>query len=362
MSRPAQPRYDQAPERRGSSEVDAVTVGVVANPASGRDIRRLVTGASVFDNAEKGSMVHRLMAGLGASGVERVLMMPAGSGLSGSLARRLRSHAHDGGPMPQLEELPMSLTETATDSVEAVARMCDRGVAAIVVLGGDGTHRIVARECGTTPICGLSTGTNNAFPEMREATVAGIAVGLLATGRLPAGDVLRRAKVLRVEVGGRSDVALVDVAASRSRYVGARALWRIEDVTHVLTTFAQPHGIGLSAIAAQLLPTDRWSPEGVALELGDGPGTQHVLAAIAPGVVVDVPVRTAERLAPGVRVTLGTHGSIALDGEREIETGPEGGAEVWLDLDGPMVVDVTRALGVAARDGLMNGRRTAKGV
>src|SRR4029450_6544768 len=48
-----------------------VCVGVVANPASGRDVRRLVTGASVFDDAEKGAMVHRLMAGLGAAGVDR---------------------------------------------------------------------------------------------------------------------------------------------------------------------------------------------------------------------------------------------------------------------------------------------------
>ena len=47
-----------------------VSVGVVANPASGRDVRRLVTGASVFDNAEKGAMIHRLMAGLGAAGVD----------------------------------------------------------------------------------------------------------------------------------------------------------------------------------------------------------------------------------------------------------------------------------------------------
>jgi hypothetical protein len=30
----------------------------------------------VFDNAEKGAMVHRLMAGLGAAGVDRVVMMP----------------------------------------------------------------------------------------------------------------------------------------------------------------------------------------------------------------------------------------------------------------------------------------------
>ena len=33
------------------------TVGVIANPMSGRDIRRLVASASVFPNAEKASMV-----------------------------------------------------------------------------------------------------------------------------------------------------------------------------------------------------------------------------------------------------------------------------------------------------------------
>ena len=43
-------------------------VGIVANPASGRDIRRLVSGASVFDNAEKGSMILRVLTGLGAVG------------------------------------------------------------------------------------------------------------------------------------------------------------------------------------------------------------------------------------------------------------------------------------------------------
>ena len=38
------------------------TVGVIANPMSGRDIRRLVASASVFPNAEKASMVVRLTA------------------------------------------------------------------------------------------------------------------------------------------------------------------------------------------------------------------------------------------------------------------------------------------------------------
>ena len=39
------------------------TVGVIANPMSGRDIRRLVASASVFPNAEKASMVVRAEPG-----------------------------------------------------------------------------------------------------------------------------------------------------------------------------------------------------------------------------------------------------------------------------------------------------------
>ena len=50
-----------------------ITVGVIANPASGRDIRRLTTHASVFPTAEKATMVVRLLAGLGALGDDRVL-------------------------------------------------------------------------------------------------------------------------------------------------------------------------------------------------------------------------------------------------------------------------------------------------
>ena len=50
-----------------------VTVGVIANPMSGRDIRRLVASASVFPNAEKASTVVRLTAAAGALRVGRVL-------------------------------------------------------------------------------------------------------------------------------------------------------------------------------------------------------------------------------------------------------------------------------------------------
>jgi predicted polyphosphate/ATP-dependent NAD kinase len=41
-----------------------VTIGIVANPASGKDVRRLVARASVFDNPEKQAIVRRILAGM----------------------------------------------------------------------------------------------------------------------------------------------------------------------------------------------------------------------------------------------------------------------------------------------------------
>ena len=46
------------------------SVGIIANPASGRDIRRLVAHGAVFNNDEKVNIVRRVLLGLEAVGVE----------------------------------------------------------------------------------------------------------------------------------------------------------------------------------------------------------------------------------------------------------------------------------------------------
>jgi ATP-NAD kinase N-terminal domain len=314
-------------------------VGIVANPASGRDIRRLVAGASVFGNSDKAGMVLRVLAGLGAAGVERALMMPAGDGLSVTLHRQLSGVQVE---RAALEELPMRLTGTAADTERAVAAMRAAGVAAIVVLGGDGTHRVVAKGCGDVPLCALSTGTNNAFPELREATVAGLATGLVATGR-GGPDALRREFALAVTVDGAApDLALVDVAVTRERVIGARALWRGADVSELLVALASPSAIGLSSVAGMLAALPRGGGRGLHVRLaGDGEAAIATLqVALAPGLVAPVRVAEARELAPGdvVRITPGP-GVIALDGEREIERSPA--AEVTVALvPGPRTIDV----------------------
>ena len=54
----------------------AAPVGLIANPASGKDIRRLVAHASVFDNEEKRNIVRRVILGAAAAGADRFLAMP----------------------------------------------------------------------------------------------------------------------------------------------------------------------------------------------------------------------------------------------------------------------------------------------
>ena len=147
-----------------------VTVGVIVNPASGRDIRRLTTHASVFPTAEKAYMVVRLLAGLGALGVERVLTLRDTTGVAALLLRALDTHAAVAAHRrwPDVEFLDLPFTDSVEDAHAGAAQMVRAGVSLIAVLGGDGTHRAVAAHCGDVPLLTLSTGTNNAFPDLRE--------------------------------------------------------------------------------------------------------------------------------------------------------------------------------------------------
>jgi hypothetical protein len=255
-------------------------------------------------------------------------MMPAGDGLSVTLHRMFTAHRDT--PLPQLTELDMPLTGTAVDTTRAVEAMLAAGVRAIVVLGGDGTHRVVAKACGDVPLCALSTGTNNAFPEMREATVAGLAAGLVAAGRASA---LRRELALAVEVDGARDLALVDLAVSTERFIGARALWRADSITELFVTHARPSAVGMSAIAGMLAP----GATGMHVKLG---GEPTLRVPLAPGLVTEVGIAEYGRLELGRPVAIAPAvGCLALDGEREIERTAHQEVSVRL-VEGPWRIDI----------------------
>jgi predicted polyphosphate/ATP-dependent NAD kinase len=335
-----------------------VTVGVIANPASGRDIRRLTTHASVFPTAEKANMVVRLFAGLGALGVERVLTLRDNTGVAALLLRAIETHAavaaHERWPQVEFVELP--ITDSVADTHAGVAQMVRDEVALIAVLGGDGTHRAVAAHCGEVPLLALSTGTNNAFPEQREATVAGIAGALVATGAVPAQAALVRNKrlVARCVEGpsrGREEIALVDICVARQPFIGARAITSSTDIGALFLTFAPPDGIGLSSIGGAWAPVGRDASHGLFMTFApEGePGGMPLVAPIAPGRIERLIMRTCQRLEVGVPMPLEAgHGTLAFDGEREIEPARGDRYEVMLDWRGPLTVDVARTLRYAA--------------
>ncbi|MEE8171946.1 MAG: NAD(+)/NADH kinase, partial [Alphaproteobacteria bacterium] len=227
----------------------APSVGILANPAAGRDIRRLVAQASVFPIAEKRNMITRLFSSLGMLGVATVYMMPDKSGIANRIRHALETPPAAGQTWPRVVFLDMPIEDRAVDTLVAVEMMAARGVGGIIVLGGDGTHRLVASRAGDIPITALSTGTNNVFPAMREATIAGLAAGLVATGQVPAAHASTRNKALRIDVNGElSDMALIDVCTSTALWVGSRALWRAEGLDQLFLSFAEADAIGLSAI------------------------------------------------------------------------------------------------------------------
>jgi len=330
-------------------------VGIVANPAAGRDIRRLVAQASVFPIAEKRNMITRALSALGAVGVDEVLIMPDGAGLTHRIVRALRAPLPEGQVWPEVRFVDIEPGDTAADTLDAVRLMVDDGVGAIIVLGGDGTNRLVARAAGEVPLVSLSTGTNNVFPSVREATIAGLVAGLVASGKVTRAEACFRNKVLRLSVNGvPRDLALVDLCSSPELFIGSRALWRADGLDQLFVSFAEADAIGLSSIAGLVRPISRRAPFGLWLDLCPLERASRVIRApIAPGIIVDVGVETVTTLTPGAQVPLRLkRGVVALDGEREVEFAPTDQVLVSLAEDGPFSVDIERTMIVAAQHGL----------
>ena len=327
-------------------------VGIIANPASGRDIRRLVAHGTVFDNNEKTAIVRRILLGLDATGVRHVVYMPEHD--FGILPRAL-SGLH--GYTLQLEASPldMPVLNTSADSTRAAQLLVGKGAGCIITLGGDGTNRAIARGCGSVPLIPISTGTNNVFPTFLEGTIAGMAAGVVAGG-LRGESTVRRAPRLEVRVNGTAvESALVDVVISSLPFVGSRAIWDLSTIREVVLSRVAPATIGLSALGGALLNSSNERDVQRGLHIVLGKGEREVLAPLAPGLLKWVGIASYSRLSTDdvVRFQPG-NGTIALDGEREIELADASVVEVKLCSDGPFVVDVPAALAAAARAGYLS--------
>ena len=338
------------------------SVGIIANPAASKDIRRLVAQGRVVPDWEKVNIVKRVLLGLEAVGIDKVWAMADSS----HLVQRARD---DPSLSLDLELLDMPTFFGEGDSVRAAGLMEEVGVDCLVTLGGDGTNRAVARGTCAVPLVPISTGTNNVFPTMVEGTQAGLVAGLIALGGLPVEKVTLVSKTLEVYVNGEfRDMALVDVALSRERFVATRAIWDMNRVYEVFLTRAEPLSIGLSSVGARLRPLTLVEDLGLNYQVGSSldptseesatepdSGKLHVLAPIAPGVVPRVSIAGWRIMGLGERIPVERRWcTVALDGERSFGVTPEEQLEIVLERNGPPVVQIDAALRLASELGVFN--------
>ena len=145
-------------------------IGVIANPSAGKDIRRLVASGRIISNQEKANIISRFISGLVSKGVRDFYFMPDKSGLCKPAIENYRNQIN-------INFLDTKFYDGPEQTLIAASLLNDIKCDCVLVLGGDGTNRLVAKNINKIPLIPISTGTNNAFPLMIDPTIAGIATG-----------------------------------------------------------------------------------------------------------------------------------------------------------------------------------------
>lgn len=325
------------------------TIGIIANPASGKDIRRLVSHATVVDNNEKVNIVKRIILAAQGGGVEKIYLMPD-TFLIGykaiddlSISKELKI---------DVEVLDMKIKGSMIDTVNAAKIMEEKQVKCIIALGGDGTNRAVAKSITKTPLIGISTGTNNVYPEMIEGTVVGMAAAAIAKQVCDIDQSCLKDK--RIEIykdENLLDIALVDCVISKQTFVGSRAIWDMDNIVKVIVSRAHPASIGFSTIVGVKLIVNKEDNFGASVNVNSG--DYLVMAPIAAGTMKEIEIDepNIHKINEKIHLKMDYKGSIALDGEREILFKKDDEFTFVITRGGPSCVDIRKTLEAAQKNG-----------
>lgn len=317
------------------------TIGIVANPASGKDVRRLVARASVFDNREKSAIIRRALAGAIESGAEKFAYLDDSHNIAGGALEEL-------GADVDAVMLPSIGTNSALDTERGATALKEKGCIATLILGGDGTSRAFVKGWRDSVLLPLSTGTNNVFPRFAEATVAGSALGVLAAGGVTLEEATVAVKIIDVEIEGEApDIALIDAVVTTDQFIGARALLDGGAIDRIVLSRAEPAAVGMTSVGGLMRPLPESEDAGLHVMLGKG-GRRKVHAPIAPGMFETLRVRKVETIGFGERIELEGPCILAFDGEREREV--HDGQKVSMSVSrlGPRVLDIAQTMQLAA--------------
>jgi hypothetical protein len=244
-------------------------------------------------------------------------------------------------------------TGSAIDTTRAARALAEIPTNVNLSLGGDGTNRALCLGWRDAPLIPISTGTNNVFPRLMEATVAGAAAALVASGRIPLAEVARQQKVIRVEIEGEpDDLALIDAVLVNERFVGSRALLNPDSLSSALLTIADPAAVGITAIGGLIAPLTEQADDGMQIEFSPADEAATVVRApIAPGYYREIGIREHRRISFDQSLRCEGPGVLAFDGERERVLKPGQQATLTVERTGPKVIDVPATLRLAASRG-----------
>lgn len=360
------------------------SIGIIANPASGKDIRRLVSYATVIDNQEKVNILKRIVLAAQRFGAEQIYFMPDSFQMGLRVIQDLNA---DRSLTACCEVLELPCKDCTGDTTMSARRMEELGAGCIVVLGGDGTSRAAAKGVTQTPLLPISTGTNNVYPVMVEGTVAGMAAAFVAqtrpgnTGEGSGGafameEVCHRDKRIELYVNGSLvDIALVDVVLTTDQCIGARAIWETDRIREILVTRCHPASIGFSAIAGSLAVVTPEDNFGYMVKADSGlektgsaakrnTGRVEVLAPIAAGLLQPFAISEHGTLQMNrdYDYRIEENCMAALDGERELRLRSGDILTACITREGPLRVDIKKTLEKACLAGGFLLSQKAEGV
>ena len=343
---------------RQSVRMPSLTIGVVANPASGKDVRRLVAQASVFDNREKCAIVRRALSGAINAGGRRFACLDDSHNIAGGALEGLSEVLESSGDI-SITKIPCLKTSSALDTIQGAQQLNEAGCAATLILGGDGTSRAFVKGWRDAVLLPLSTGTNNVFPGFAEATVAGAALGTLASGGVDLAEVSHQVKIIDIDIEGEaSDIALIDAVITTDQFIGSRALLDGQAIRRILLTRAEPMAVGMTSVGGLLHPLSEAEDAGLHLTVGPG-GRRKIHAPIAPGLYATLAVKKVETIGFDTPIEFTETAStgpciLALDGERERLLQPGQKVSFRVSRSGPSVLDIGKVMKLAACRGLFS--------
>jgi|TARA_Y100000310_G_scaffold312840_2_gene360551 hypothetical protein len=311
---------------------------------SGRDVRRLAARAGTSTHEQKRNQITRIVLGACNSGADEVYLVREPYRIAtGAVEHLAQGHVN---------LLDIDLSHTSADTMRSAELMREQGCTTLVVLGGDGTNRDVARSWPDAAIIPISTGTNNVFPVMIEAAAAGSAAGLIASGRIDLHEVARQCKLITVRTeDGVADLALVDAALLVDDFIGSLLPFDTTRIRQLVLARSEPTATGTSAIGGYLLPAGSDDDFGVEVNCG-GSGKLALSVPISVGLYETVYVDSYLKMPLGKEAVWEGPGILALDGDREIELSKHQRASLTVARTGPWIIDVDRTMQLAAEEGV----------